>query len=147
MKSSEKSCIGATKNKTDEKSARPVKPPKLIDLINAEFKSELHRFIESEQPLQIGDLVLARMRGYWPWPGRVENFSSNNKIVGCYFFGTHNRGPVGSKNVLPFVDASETVRLACVNPPDIYMKAIKEVEYECGVPEELSVLNALKCIK
>lgn len=73
-------------SKTDQKSTRPVKTPKLKDLIDAEFEKEVRKFIESEQQLQIGDLVMARMKGYAPWPGRVEKFSSNTKIVTCFFF-------------------------------------------------------------
>lgn len=134
-------------NKTDQKSTRSVKTPKLKDLIDAEFVKELQKFIESKQQLQIGDLVMARMKGYSPWPSRVENFSSNTKIVTCFFFGTHNYGPVGSKNIIPFILASETARLVCLCPPNAYIKAVKEIEYKSGVPDELSCLNTLKSIK
>lgn len=134
-------------NKTDQKSTRPVKTPKLKDLIDAKFEKEFQKFIESKQQLQIGDIVMARMKGYPPWPGRVENFSSNTKIVTCFFFGTHNCGPVGSKNIIPFILASETARLVCLRPPNAYIKAVKEIEYRNGVPEESSCLNTLKSIK
>lgn len=133
--------------KTDEKSTRSTKTPKLKDLIDAEFEKELQKFIESKQQLQIGDYVMARMKGFPPWPGRVENFSSNSKMVACYFFGKHNCGPVGSKNIIPFALANETARLVCLRPPNAYIKAVKEIEVKSGVPRELSCLNALKSIK
>lgn len=134
-------------SKTDQKSTRPAKTPKLKDLVDAQFQKELQTFIESKQQLQIGDRVLARMKTLAPWPGRIECFSSHGKIVACYFFGTHNRGPVGSRNIIPFAVASETARLVCLRAPNAYIKGIEEIEIESGVPRELSCLNSLKSIK
>lgn len=116
--------------------------PTLLQLIDAAYQKELKTFHESEQQLKVGDAVVARMKGYLPWPGRIQRFTSNNKIVNCYFFGTHNSGPVGSKNIIPFSFAPETVRLACLRSAVGYNKGIKEIEMECGVPNELSCLNS-----
>lgn len=134
-------------NTHEKKSTRKLKTPTLKDLVDAAFETELNVFHESKLSLEIGDAVLARMRGYMPWPGRVESFSSNNKIINCFFFGTNNAGPVGSKNIVPFSLAHETVRLVCSRPPNAYVKGVKEIESECGVPAELSCLKEFKSIK
>lgn len=134
------------KKKTLQKSTPTSKTPTLKDLIDAAYEKELQMFHESKQQLNAGDAVLARMKGFLPWPGRVESFTSNNKMIRCYFFGTHNSGPVGSKNIVPFSLGRETVRLVCLRSPDAYIKGVKEVELECGIPDEFR-LNKLKSIK
>lgn len=121
--------------------------PTLQHFIDAAYQKELREFHESEIQLKIGDPVVARMKGYLPWPGRIENFSSNNKTINCFFYGTHNTGAVGSKSVMPFSFAVETVRLVCIRSPNQYIKGVKEIEVEHGVPEELSCLTDLKAIK
>lgn len=87
------------------------------------------------------------MKGYAPWPGRVLNFTSNKKMVKCFFFGTHNEGPVGSKNIVPYQFARESVRLVLLRSPAFYSKGIKELEIEYSVPADLSRLNGLDAIK
>lgn len=134
-------------NKTAKKSARTLNVPTLQHFIEAAYQKELKFFHESGKQLQIGDAVVARMKGYLPWPGRVESFTSNNKSINCYFFGTHNTGPVGSKNIMPFTSAIETIRLVCLRSPTGYIKGIQEIEIESGVPEEMSCINELKSIK
>lgn len=115
--------------------------PTLQQFMETVYQEELNNFHESGEQLQIGDAVIARMRGYMPWPGRVQ--SLNNKIITCYFFGTNNIGPVGAKNVMPYSFAKETVRLVCLRSPNKYIRGIMEIEAVCGVPEELSYLNEI----
>lgn len=133
--------------KTLQKSTRTKKPPTLKDFIDAAFERELRVFHESDDKLNVGDAVLARMKGFLPWPGCVEGFASNNKMVRIYFFGTHNSGPVGSKNIVPFSVGRETVRLVCLRPPDLYTKGVKEIEIKIGIPDKSSCQNKLKSIK
>lgn len=104
-------------------------------------------FHESGKQLSVGDAVVVRMRGFLPWPGRVQSIGPNNKTVNCYFFGTHNSGPVGSKNIMTFDGAKETIRLVALRSPKDYVKGVKEMEIERGVPEEMSCLNEFKSLK
>lgn len=127
-----------------KKSFRTQNVPTLQHFIDATFQKQLKIFHESGKQLNVGDAVVARMKGYLPWPGRVENFTSNNKTVNCYFFGTHDSGLVGSKNIIPFSFALETVRLVCLRSPNRYIKGVMEIEMACGVPDELSCMNELK---
>lgn len=142
-------CVGSGE-KLEKSAKNPNKTfnlPTLQHFIDTAFQNELQVFLKSGKQLKIGDAVLARMRGFQPWPGRVQSFTSNHKTINCFFFGTHNSGPVGSKNVIPFHYAPETVRLVCLKSPNNYIKGVKEIEIECGVPAELSCLNEFKIIK
>lgn len=133
--------------KSVQKHTRTSNLPTLQHFIDTAYQKELKIFHESGKQLQVGDAVIARMKGYAPWPGRIQSVSSNNKIMNCYFFGTHNSGPVGSKNIMPFSLAVETVRLVCLRSPKMYIKGVREIEIVYGVPEELSCLNELKSIQ
>lgn len=137
----------AIQKKPLQKSIQTSKTPTLKYLIDSAFQTQLKLFNESKQPLAVGDAVLARMKGFLPWPARIDNFASNNKIINCYFYGTNNSGPVGSKNVLPYVLARETVRLACLRSQDKYIKGVKEIEVAFNVPDELSYLKECKALK
>lgn len=134
-------------NEPVEKFNRTMNVPTLQHFIDAAFQKELKIFHESGEQLKVGDAVLARMKGYLPWPGRIQRITSNNKSINCYFFGTHNSGSVGSKNIIPFTSAVETVRLVCLRSPNHYIKGVKEIEIEYGVPDDLSCMNELKSIE
>lgn len=132
--------------KAVQKSNRTSNMPTLQQFIEAAYKKELNIFHESRKQLSVGDAVIARMRGFLPWPGRIQSIGPNNNTIYCYFFGTHDSGPVGSKNIIPFHGARETIRLVALRSPKKYVKGVKEVEVEYGVPEEMSCLNELKSI-
>lgn len=125
------------------------KTPTLQNLIDDAYDKELKQFHEKKQTLNVNDAVVARMKGHLPWPGRIQYFKSNNKIINCYFFGTHNSGPVGSKNVMPYSFARETVRLASLRSnghTNGYTKGVQELELEYGVHASLSYLKELNAI-
>lgn len=129
-----------------QKLKRTLNVPTLQHFIDTAFLKELKLFHESGKQFKVGDAVLARMKGYLPWPGRIQRITSN-KIINCYFYGTHNSGPVGAKNIIPFSSAFETVRLVCLRSPNHYIKGVHEIEVEYGVPDELSCMNELKSIE
>lgn len=114
--------------------------------IDVEFKNQLQSFKESKMQLKIGDMVLAKMSGYSPWPARVLKFTADKKKIVCYFHGEHNTGSVGVRHVIPFANAHETVRLICLKNPKHFNKAVREIEIECGVPEGQSCLKEIMCI-
>lgn len=64
----------------------------------------------------------------------------------CYFYGTHNTGSVDICDVIPFQNAFEVIRLINMRNPCDFAKAVKEIEIEHGVPDELSALREAKAI-
>lgn len=142
----ETSSVEAKKN-TLQQSNRTLKVPTLKECIGKAFQQQLKVFHESGEQLVVGDAVLARMRGYLPWPGRIVNFTTNKKMVNCHFYGTNNSGLVGTKNIIPFPLGRETVRLVCLRPPSKFIKGVNELERTYNISEELSCLKELKSIK
>lgn len=114
--------------------------------INIAFENQLQIFHKSGMELKEGDAVLARMRGFDPWGARIEGFLNNKKTIKCYFFGTHNIGNVGSKNVLPLAYAPEIIRLISLRKTASFVKGIQEMEIEFGIPKELSCLREFDAI-
>lgn len=133
-------------NKIVKESIRTSNMPTLQWFIDTAYQKELKKYHESGKELSVGDTVMARMRGFLPWPSRVHSIGPNKKTITCYFFGTHNSGTVGSKNIMPFDCAIETVRFVSLRAPSGYIKGVKEIEFERGVPEEMSCLNVFKFI-
>lgn len=129
------------KKKTAKRTQRTFNMPTIEQFFSTTFENQLQIFHKSETQLKIGDLILARMKGYDPWPARILGFKSNNKLIKCYFFGAHNTGDVGAKSAIPFDAAFETVRLVCLRNSNDFIKGIKEIEIESCVPEELSCLR------
>lgn len=128
------------------RATRSYNMPTIQQFITASFENQLQIYHKSGIQPKVGDAVLARMRGYDPWPARIIGLKNKNKNVECYFYGAHNSGSVGSKNIIPFVDAFETVRLVCLRNPKNFVKGIQEIEIEFGVPTELSCLKEFDAI-
>lgn len=126
---------------------RSYNMPTIQHYIDDAFKNELQKFIKNETQLKKGDAVLARMKGFDPWPARIVDFSNNQKIAKCFFFGTNNIGPVGTKNIILFANAFETVRLICLRNPNCFVKGVREIEIESGIPNEFSCLREYKAIE
>lgn len=132
--------------KIPPKSKHSMNIPTVQHFIKTTFEEQLAIFHKSGTQLKKADLVLARMRGYDPWPARIIEYSKNMKSIKCFFFGAHNIGPVGFKQVIPFADAFQTVRLVCLRKKQHFEKGIKEIEIECGVPNHLSCLREVEAI-
>lgn len=123
-----------------KKTPRSSNMPTIEQFIASSFANQLRIFDENETQLKIGDAILARMKGYDPWPARLLSFKNKNRMVECYFFGAHNKGNVGIKNIIPFTDGLETIRLICIRNPKNFVKGINEIEIEYGIPREHSML-------
>lgn len=121
--------------------------PTIQQFITVSFDNQLQNFKKNEIQLKKGDAILARMKGFDPWPAKIVDFTNDKKIIKCYFFGTHNTGSVGIRNAIPFVDAIETVRLVCLRKPVAFVKGIKEIEIECAIPNEFSCLREFEQIE
>lgn len=120
----------------------------LQGLIDQTFKQQLK---DCQQNFKIGDPILAQMSGYSPWPGHVEGFTKDKKCLKCYFYGSHNRGSVNVSRAIPFVDAFQCIRLLSLRKRVGYMKdfikGIKELEIEYGVPVNLSSLKEVDSLE
>lgn len=126
---------------------RSMNMPTIEHFIKTTFEHQLSNFHKSGTELRERDPILARMKGFDPWPARIIEFSSNMKTIKCYFFGTHNTGSVGFKQVIPFVDAFQTVRLVCLRKRPHFVKGVEELEIEYDVPKQLSCLRELEAIQ
>lgn len=120
--------------------------PTLQQFIAISFENQLLNFQKSGINLKKGDYILAKMRGYNPWPARIIDFSGNNKNINCYFYGTNNIGLVGIKHAIPFADSFETVRLICLRNLNGFVKGVKEIETKFGIPNHLSCLREYEAI-
>lgn len=117
--------------------------PTLQSCIGDSFKKSCTDFKKAEKSLNIGDFVLAQMRGYAPWPARITSFTKNRKRVSCYFYGSHNNGPVDVNKVFPFENGYETIRLISIRNPPGFQKAVKELEMAFGIPKHLNSLREI----
>lgn len=127
--------------------ARTFNMPSIQKYIAIAFEKQLEIFRQKEMQLKKGDAILAKMRGYDPWPARILDFTNNKKTIKCYFFGTHNTGSIGIRNAIPFADALETIRLICLRNSIGFVKGIMEIETEYGVPKDLSSLKECEAIQ
>lgn len=88
-----------------------------------------------------GDIVTAKMKGYAPWPAKIISFNKNKKRANVFFFGTANSGSVDVKEMVPFENAFEVMRLLLIRNQTDYSKSVFEVEIVCGIPPEYSLIN------
>lgn len=130
---------GSTENRT--KSNRVDSTQTLSSAINSTFKIALKEFQKKEVKFVVGEYVLARMRGYQPWPAKITSFTKDGSRVSCFFFGSHNNGSVSVKEMVPFIDGFDTIRLIKLRQVKDFEKGVKEIELENGIPENLSSLR------
>lgn len=120
-------------------------------MIDRTFKQHLQDFKKTGNQLKIGDPVLAQMSGYGPWPSLIEDFTKDKKRIKCYFFGSHDRGSVDITKAIPFADAYHVIRLITLRKKIGYLKefvkSVKELEIQCGIPINLSSLRELESLE
>lgn len=137
--------LGSTVKQTKNNKVDRVET--LTTIINNTFKSALKDVQKKEVKFVVGGYVLARMRGYSPWPGKIISFTKDEKRVSCYFYGTHNNGPVSVTEMVPFVDGFDTIRLIKLRHLENFEKGVKEIEQEHGIPGHLSSLRETESIE
>lgn len=120
--------------------------PSLQSVIDSTFKREARQFENSGGRFEYGQAVLAKMSGYAPWPARIEGFTKNGRRVKCFFYGSHNTGTVDINQVIPFKNAFSIIRLINLRNTRDFAKGVKEIEMQCGVPDELSALKEMNAI-
>lgn len=110
-------------------------------MINEAWRNCKKRFQSSGRSINVGDLVLAKMRSYSPWSAQVKGHSKNKKRIQVHFFGTDNQGTVDASEIVPFDICEEVVRLLLLRKLGIFHKSIFEIERILAVPSELSLLK------
>lgn len=145
LKSSETINIGYNLEKaavqycTIEEPTRMNHPKKLQQFIDEEWR----KCKKIKPQHTIGNIVLAKMKTYPPWPSCIESISANGKRAQVYFFGTDNRGSVEVKEIVGFETAIDVIRLLLKRPQDrnmmFFLKGILEAERVVGIDEKFSV--------
>lgn len=120
--------------------------PTLQSLIDSMFKKEAKRFENLSETFAVRDAVLAKMSGYCPWPSRIDGFTKNGRRMKCYFYGSNNIGTVDVNQAIPFKDTFALIRLIKLRNPPQFVKGVKEIELQYGIPEERSALRETPAI-
>lgn len=91
-----------------------------------------------------GDKVFAKVRGYPPWPARVEGLADetpNKMRYHIYFYGTGETAVVKAEDICSFVE--NKVRLGKPKKHKNFTEALNQIEDELS-PEELETLAKLE---
>lgn len=92
--------------------------------------------------VEIGQVLLCKMRGYVAWPALVNGIE--NKLISIEFFGdkTTHKATIG--NFFKF-EASQAYIIGNLKRKKnfLYSKAVKEAEIMLGVPSKNSILNQI----
>lgn len=107
-----------------------VKPKK-----RALVKAIQPKYVLAEQ-VEIGDIVLCKMRGFCPWPSRV--IEKKNTMINVEFFGDHTTQKTSIKNIFKFGESAEALLANLKGRKDPSLaKAIREAEIVHGLPMSL----------
>lgn len=131
----------------EQKTRAAAKAPRtLTQFINSSWIESKKNFQQSAQPIQIGDIVMAKMRTFSAWPGKVTSFTKDKKRAHIYFFGTNNAGSVEVNEIVPFHRCQNAIKLLLLRPVSLFHKGILEIETLFNVPIENSLLNECKSL-
>lgn len=112
----------------------------IIQLVNENWVQTKREKKSSKILLKENDLIMGKMKGYSPWPGKIICFSKNRKSAQVYFYGTHNQGSVLEAEMTLFQYSHDVIRLQLLRPLLIdFRKGIREAEIEMQIPDELSI--------
>lgn len=114
----------------------------LNQLIDAEWRKSK----TVGEKIEIGHIVLAKMKGYTPWPGVVRSFTKNGKRAQLYFFGTDNSGTVDVDEIVGFDVGRETTRLLLLRRINFFTKAVLEAERLLNIGPEFSITKEQNCL-
>lgn len=131
--------------------ASKVKPIAFVKtlnvLINESWTKCKRDFKASNLSVGSGDLIMAKMATYSPWPARLNAFSNNNKRAHVFFFGENNTGQVNVSEIVPFEHSMNVIRLLLLRKVSSYHRAIAEIESILKVPPQLSLLKEINAIE
>lgn len=94
------------------------------------------------ESVEVGEVVLCKMKGYPEWPGFVEII--DNKGIHIRFFGDNTTTHTNIKNIYKFVDSTGVIlhNLRTKKKPS-YAKAVKEAEMMLNISPEKSLFNLI----
>lgn len=118
----------------NEEQRRCQNIPTIYQLTNQVFSNALKSFKAAGSDFKVNEYVLGRMKGYAPWPAKIQAFTKDGSKLKCYFFGSHNTGTVDRKNAIPFQYAPEVIRLIKLRQPHCFIKGVRELEIENNIP-------------
>lgn len=121
-------------------------PRTLTQFINSSWIECKKNFQRSVQPIKTGDIVMAKMRTFSAWPGKVTSFTKDEKRAHIHFFGTNNVGSVEVNEIVPFCRCQNVIKLLLLRRVSLFHKAIVEIEALFNVPTEKSLLNECKSL-
>lgn len=92
--------------------------------------------------VDIGQIVLCKMRGFCEWPAIVTGFQKN--LIVIKFFGDGTSHKAALRNFYKFEESHEAIiaNLKAKKTP-LYKKAILEAEYVLGIPEANSIITQI----
>lgn len=93
--------------------------------------------------VQVNDIVMAKVRGHLAWPAIVKDIVNKNNAKVEFFGAKHYEkyGFVNIKEITPFANSIDVIRLTLKKNNPKFNKAISETEIACGVPFALSIKN------
>lgn len=92
--------------------------------------------------VQLGEVVLCKMRGFCEWPCIVKGFEKG--MVSVEFFGDYSVHKAALSNFYNFSESCDVIlaNLRGRKTP-LYMKSIKEAEAVLGIPLSNSITNEI----
>lgn len=95
--------------------------------------------------VNIGEIVMCKMRGFNEWPAIVTGFENNLIVV--EFFGDHKTHKSSIKNVFKFKDCSEIIlsNLKTKKSP-LFAKSVQETEVWLGISDEHSIFKRINIV-
>lgn len=89
---------------------------------------------------RVGEVVLAKMRTYRPWPAIVLN-DEKKMVFWVRFLGKGSEGSVKKNECVLFANAIECVHEYSKFPVDDYRRAVREAELFLSIPAHASILR------
>lgn len=123
---------------TVERPVKVDKPKTLNQLIDLEWR-KCKADNKSDQ-FTVGQIVMAKMKGWTPWPCVIERFT-NKKRAQVIFFGTNQTGSVDLNESVRMESSNEVIRLLLLRSLDRFPKGIREAESVLGISEENSIMR------
>lgn len=104
--------------------------------------------IEAVEPLnevELGEIILVKMRGFPEWPARIIEINEN--LIRVQFFGDQTTWTTTLKNTYSFQKSANIIINNLRGRKNmLYSKAVKESEVALGIPDQKSILNMINKI-
>ncbi|RWS31967.1 PC4 and SFRS1-interacting protein-like isoform X2 [Leptotrombidium deliense] len=110
---------------------------------NENSKSEASEKRSAYKP-QVGDLVFAKVKGYPPWPARVEDVAPPGLKLSAgkfpvFFFGSYETAAVGAKDIFPYYEHKQ--KYGQPKKMKFFKEGIWEIENNPGIKSSNAAVN------